>query len=127
MPTPDETETLIDTYCAAWNHSDAAQRREILAKVWNDDATYTDPSVHAAGIDALLAHIATVVADRPGVQVLRTSSIDRHHQVVRFAWTAIQADGAVLLEGLDFAELSDGGRIRRIVGFFGPLSSRARQ
>jgi hypothetical protein len=126
METPDhETETVIDTYCAAWNHPDAAQRREILAKVWGDGASYTDPSVHAAGMDALLTHIGTVVARRPGVKVVRTSRIDRHHDVALFAWNAIQPDGTVLLEGVDVAEFSASGKIRRIVGFFGSLAKPA--
>ncbi len=126
MHTPrDETETVIDTYCAAWNQPDAAQRRQILAKVWGDGASYTDPSVHAAGIDALLAHIGTVVAQRPGVTVLRTSHIDRHHGVALFAWRASHPDGTTLLEGVDFAELSSDGKIQRIVGFFGSLANPA--
>jgi hypothetical protein len=54
--------------------------------------------------------------------VLRTSAVDVHHGVARFAWHVIQADGTSLPDGLDIAELSaDGKRIRRIVGFFGPL------
>jgi len=30
------------------------------------------------------------------------------------------ADGAVAMEGVDFGELADDGRIAKIVGFFGP-------
>jgi hypothetical protein len=48
--------------------------------------------------------------------------VDVHHGIARFAWHVVQADGTCLPEGLDIAELSpDGTRIRRIVGFFGPL------
>jgi hypothetical protein len=32
------------------------------------------------------------------------------------------ADGKALLEGIDFGELSADGKLRRIVGFFGPLA-----
>ena len=127
MHTPgDETETAIDTYCAAWNHPDPTQRRAILVKVWGDGASYTDPSVHAAGIDALLAHIGAVIARRPGVKVLRASHIDRHHDMALFAWRASHPDGTVLLDGVDFVELSDDGKIRRIVGFFGSMAHPAR-
>ena len=118
-----DIETLIDTYCAGWNEHDPARRRAILAAVWASGATYTDPTVHAAGLDALVGHIETVIAWRPGWKIVRTSEIDAHHDVARFAWRMVQADGMMLTEGLDLAELSDDGKIRRIVGFFGPLTN----
>ena len=121
-PTIDQ---LIDTYCAAWSDPDPTRRREILGGVWADGATYTDPTVHAAGLDAVLAHIATVVARRPGAMVVRTSVVDAHHDLARFAWHVVQADGATLPEGLDLAEISASGQIRRIIGFFGPLAGTA--
>lgn len=123
MPTT-EIEALIDTYCAAWSDPDPERRREILESVWTDSATYTDPTVHAAGIDALLAHIGTVLARRPGAKVVRTSRVDAHHGVARFAWRVVQADGSMLPEGLDIAEITQDGRIGRIVGFFGPLEKK---
>jgi hypothetical protein len=113
---------LIDRYCAVWNEPGYDRRAELLAQVWAHDATYTDPSVHAATFDELLAHIEKVRARRPGSKVVRTSAIEFHHGLARFSWHVVQADGAPLPDGLDVAELSaDGKRIRRIVGFFGPL------
>ncbi len=53
---------LIDLYCAAWSKEDAEQRRALLLPIWSDGATYTDPTVHAAGADALLAHISGIQA-----------------------------------------------------------------
>ena len=113
---------LVDAYCRVWNEPDADQRAALLAAVWADGATYTDPTVHATGAAALLAHIAAVRARRPGAQVLRTSAVETHHRWSRFAWHVQQADGTALPEGLDIARLSaDGSRIETIVGFFGPL------
>jgi hypothetical protein len=117
---------LIDRYCAVWSDPSPEQRARLLAEVWAPGATYTDPSVHAAGEAALLAHIERVLARRPGAKVVRTSAVDLHHGIARFAWRMILADGTALPEGLDIAELTDdGARIRRIVGFFGPLAVRA--
>lgn len=119
-----DLDALIDTYCAAWSDPDARRRRDLLDSVWSEGATYTDPNVHAAGIDALLAHIDKVAARRPGARVVRTSRVDMHHNVARFAWRVVQADGKMLPEGIDFAETSGDGRITRIVGFFGPLMKK---
>jgi hypothetical protein len=116
---------VIDRYCEVWNEPSAGQRAELLAQVWAPDSTYTDPSVHTTTPDELLTHIENVRARRPGSRVLRTSAIDFHHGVARFSWHVVQTDGAALPEGLDIAEFSsDGKRIQRIVGFFGPLRGR---
>lgn len=113
---------LIDSYCAAWSTESAEQRRALLLPVWGDGATYTDPSVHAAGAEALLAHIAGIQAKHPGARILRTSDVDVHHGVARFAWKFVMPDGSSLPEGLDIAFIDpDQLRITRIIGFFGSL------
>ena len=118
-------ETLIDRYCEAWSLPDPAARAAALHEVWADGATYTDPTVHADGADALLAHITHVHAAYPGARIERTSAIDVHHGMARFAWQLVLADGSRLPEGLDIARLStDGTRIESITGFFGPLKPR---
>jgi len=117
---------VIDRYCAVWNEPDRARAATMLAEVWAPGATYTDPTVHAAGAEALLAHIATVRARRPGAKVLRTSEVDVHHGAARFAWHVLEANGNALPEGIDIAYFSaDGRKIERILGFFGPLRREA--
>ena len=113
---------LIDTYCQAWSEPDHERRAALLRQVWAEDATYTDPAAHARGGAELLAHIGKVMARRPGSRVIRTSRIDAHHGLARFAWRAVEADGNELPEGIDIAFISaDGSKIERIIGFFGPV------
>ena len=117
---------LIDRYCRVWNEADSSARAELLASLWGSNATYTDPSVHTTSAHELLAHIAAVRARRPGASVARTSAVDVHHSVARFAWHVVQADGTALPEGIDIAFISsDGSRIERIIGFFGPVARPA--
>ena len=114
---------LIDTYCAAWSDESAGQRQELLAQVWADGATYTDPTVHLTGVEALLAHIVAIRAKYPGVRIVRTSEVDYHHGIARFGWRFVLADGSSFPEGLDIAFLDPcQTRITRIIGFFGPLA-----
>ncbi len=115
-------ERLIDTYCEAWSEPDAVRRETILKNVWAEGATYTDPRADITGIWELGAHIGRVLSSRPGAKVIRTSAVDSHHGLARFAWRVVQADGTMLPEGIDFAEISSEGKLRRIVGFFGPLA-----
>ena len=124
MSEPSAVERVIDAYCAAWNEPDRARRREMLSAVWRAEATYTDPTAHVAGVDQLVAHIEKVLARRPGARVVRTSAVDAHHGFVRFAWRVVQADGTLLPEGIDFAEVDNDGAIRGFVGFLGPLAAR---
>jgi hypothetical protein len=113
---------LIDLYCDVWSEPDATRRAQLLAAVWAPEATYTDPSVNVKGATELLAHIAKVQAKRPGSKVVRRSKVDLHHNVARFAWQAIEANGNTLPEGLDLAFINeDDNKIERIIGFFGPL------
>ena len=115
-------EQAIAIYCAAWNETDAGKRDALLAQVWADDATYTDPTVHLVGRRALVAHIDAVFARYPGSTIEMTSAVDAHHTVARFAWKKVLADGTALPEGIDFAEVGPDGKLIRIVGFFGPLA-----
>ena len=119
-------EHLIDTYCAAWSEPDSVQREQILKNVWAEDGTYTDPRADIAGLKELVALIGRILAGRPGAKVIRTSVVDSHHGLVRFAWRVVQADGTMLPEGIDFAEISSKGQLLRIVGFFGPLAPKER-
>lgn len=113
---------LIDSYCAAWSTESAQQQRELLLPIWSDGATYTDPTVHATGAEELLTHIAGIQNKYPGARILRTSDVDFHHGIARFAWKFVMPDGSSLPEGLDIAFLDAGEkRIARIVGFFGSL------
>ena len=117
-----DVSVLIDTYCQAWSAPDHERRAALLLQVWSEDATYTDPTAHARGAVELLAHIAKVTARRPGSSVIRTSQVDAHHGLARFAWRAVEADGNELPEGIDIAFISaDGSKIERIIGFFGAL------
>ncbi|MBL27917.1 MAG: hypothetical protein CMM50_10270 [Rhodospirillaceae bacterium] len=112
-------EATIDRYCEAWSAADPNRRFSLLADVWSDGGIYCDPTVHAVGASALLDHIAAVIARRPGSRVLRTSALDRHHDLARFTWAAVAEDGAVLRDGIDIATFDASGRITRMIGFFG--------
>ena len=113
---------LIDSYCAAWSTEDAQQRRALLLPIWAEGATYTDPTVHAVGAEELLAHIAGIQGKYPGARISRSSDVDVHNGIARFAWKFVMPDGTSLPEGLDIAFLeARQNRITRIIGFFGAL------
>lgn len=113
-----QLDQIIATYCEAWDEADEQSRHGKLAKIWAEDATYTDPTVHTLGLEQLVEHIGHVIRKYPGSRIELTSAIDAHHRVFRFSWRKVLADGTALPEGVDFGELSDDGKLQRIVGFF---------
>ena len=118
MPTASET---VQAYGDAWNELDEPKRRKLLEQAWTDDGTYTDPSADVQGREALIAHIRAFHKDgMPGARIVPSSGVDEHHGRVRFTWRMEGADGSTIMEGIDFGELADDGRLQCIVGFFGP-------
>jgi len=118
-----EPSEVIQLYLAAWCEPDRALRQQILEGIWAEDGTYTDPTAHVAGRRGLVDHIGGFFEQFPGARIELTSGIDTHHEKIRFTWRMVLADGKVFLEGIDFGELSADGKLRQIVGFFGPLTA----
>lgn len=119
-------EETIDIYCAAWSERDPSYRRDLLDKCVSVDVRYTDPETDLRGRTELVDHIAGVLASRVGAKILRTSAIDEHHGMARFAWHLVKADGSALPEGLDIVTVDEqSGKLKSILGFFGPLKEDA--
>ncbi|WP_422375453.1 hypothetical protein [Roseibium sp.] len=115
-------EETIDIYCAAWSERDPAFRRELLDRVVTIDIRYTDPETDVRGRADLVDHISGVLAGRVGAKIVRSSEIDAHHDMARFAWRLVKADGTALPDGLDIVSIDEqSGKLKAVLGFFGPL------
>lgn len=111
---------VVDLYCQCWNEASPERRRTLLAQVWGEDTTYTDSTVDLVGVDQLNQHIGKVLEQSTGSRIVRTSTVDLHHSVLRFTWHKELSSGEVLPEGTDFGEIGGDGMLTRIIGFFGP-------
>lgn len=110
---------VVLDYVAAWNEPNVATRQQILDRCWAEDAAYVDPNVELRGRTALCEHISKVQAGRPGARIEMMSGVDVHHQVVRFLWRLVHADGGSGETSIDFGEVDARGKLTKIVGFFG--------
>ena len=110
---------IVTRYMAAWNEPDEAARRALLEQCWSDSGVYLDPNVSLAGRDALSTKIGEVLAGRPGARLEFMSGIDVHHNMVRFLWRLVRADGTCGAISIDFGEVGADGRLVKIAGFFG--------
>jgi hypothetical protein len=116
---------VVEAYGAAWNEPEESCRRKLIEDAWSDDGHYCDPTAQVDGREALVAHIAGFHQQFPGARIDMVSGVDDHNGWLRFAWTMVGGDGAAVMDGFDVGELAPDGRLRRIVGFFGPFSPLA--
>ena len=124
MPIDSATaEVLITRYCKTWNETDPKLRHQLLRTVLAEDGVYIDPTVHVVGVSALVDHIGKVATKYPGSMIVRTSAVDLHHDVLRFSWHKQLANGQTLPESIDVCTINEDGKLRLIIGFFGPLIS----
>ena len=90
-------------YSEAWA-ADDAERRRLLEVAWHEDGVYSDPVGRAEGREALVSHIAGFQEQFPDHRIVVTSGVDEHDGCFRFAWALSDADGDVVMEGVDFGE-----------------------
>ena len=110
----------LDHMMAAWNEREPAQVRGHLERALSPDVVFIDPSIVTRGIDEFEANVHEVHSRLPEAEYGRSSGVDLHHDVARYAWE-IRRAGELLMPGFDVAELDREGRVLRVIGFFGPL------
>ncbi len=119
----DDLNPLIDAYLQAYGDPDAGRRAQAVAHLWASDGRLIDPPLVAQGHAQIVAQADALLSQFPGHHFRRSSGIDAHHGMARYAWQLINASGAVALEGCDFAQVNSAGQLTQVTGFFGPLSA----
>ena len=109
----------VEGYFDCWNTTDADERAALVARVYGPEAHLVDPLVDVTGHDALIELFATFHVTYAGHSFRRIGGIDAHHDLVRWGWEMLDADGNVVLDGIDAALVADDGRISYVAGFFG--------
>lgn len=110
----------LDHMLAAWNESDPAKVRGHLELALAPEVEFIDPSIETHGIDEFEANVHEVHRQLPGAAYSRISGVDSHHNLYRYTWR-IANDGEIVLDGFDVTETDEHGKVRRVLGFFGPL------
>jgi SnoaL-like protein len=117
-----ELEETIGAFDRAWNETDGEERLRLIEGALTEEAELVDPRAGLfQGRDAVAERLEGFQSRFPGARVDVSSEIDAHHGFARYAWTMRASDGSTILNGFDFIELADDGRIRRVVMFFGDL------
>jgi hypothetical protein len=116
---------LIDAHLAAYADPDANRRAAAVQRIWAAGGQLIDPPLAASGHAQISQQADQLLAQFPGHRFLRSSGIDSHHGMARYAWQLVGPAGAVVLEGIDFAQIDPQGRLAQVTGFFGPLPALA--
>jgi hypothetical protein len=129
---------LVNRYFALWNEADPERRRELIAGLWAEDGEQilqateearriaagpgvgTSAVFEVRGHAELEARVASAyehwVASL-GWSFRSRNDVDRVHDVVKFHWEAVDADGEVTGVGLNFLVLTTDGLIQRDYSF----------
>ena len=120
-----DVQRVIERYIDVWNATDPARRRELIGKVFTEDAGYSDPLAAVRGHDAIDQLVTAAQAQFAGLQFSLGGPIDAHHDQARFTWhlSAPGIEEPVVI-GFDVAILND-GRVRDVYGFLDKVPSGA--
>lgn len=116
---------IVDGHLAAYGEPDATRRGELIAAVWAADGRLIDPPATGDGHAGISALADAVQQQFAGHVFRRTSAVDSHNDVLRYAWELVAPDGAVALAGMDVGQVGEDGRLTQIAGFFGELPAAA--
>lgn len=112
---------MVGTYVAAWNAEDAENRRRMLERSLTDDVELVEPRGSWKGIAAVDERITAFRDALPGTEIVIDSGLDVHNDVVRYGWKIVDQRSQAVMRGIDVAERGDGGRLKRVLMFHGPL------
>jgi Uma2 family endonuclease len=115
----------IDQHLEAYALADADRRNTLIAQAWNADGELLDPPLEGRGHAEISALADVVLTHYAGHEFKRTTAVDSHHGFARYGWDLVGPDASVAVSGIDVVEFDEAGKLRRIVGFFGPLESVA--
>ncbi len=107
----------VAVYLAAWNERDEEKRRTMLARVYDKDATYTDPLVSVTSLAELSAVISHVQKEYPDMTITVGDAFDSHHDQVRFNWYGrVKGQTEPVVVGFDIARF-EGEKMTDVLGF----------
>ncbi len=116
----------INSYIAAWNEHDAAQRLRLIEQACAEDLLMRTGGRRINGRAELDALIADFQARRPGDRAVLASKIDIQGHLFRYAGKVEGTTTAPVADALDTGECDDHGRIHLLLTFVGvPLPARS--
>ncbi|MEO1657346.1 MAG: hypothetical protein AAFR65_06460 [Pseudomonadota bacterium] len=105
---------------AVWNSTDEAEQRELIEAALEHNVHFVDPNHNIIGREAFFAMVQDTQKKIHGATYARASEIGVQNHFCRYHWS-IHLGDKLLMNGFDVAEVNDGGKIAKVIGFFGEL------
>ena len=114
----------VRSYQAAW--VDVDERDKHLMRGWSPGGRFVDPSADVKGRERLEDHIDQTLSNPlvAGVEFVEVGGMDQEGDAFRFHWQMVgKGKGKVWIEGYDYGELDETGRVKLLVGCWEPRGS----
>ncbi len=115
-----EPDTLARRYLEAWNERDDGRRRDLIGKLWAEDAAFRDPVAQGDGVAGVDAVIAGIQARFPQFHFRQIGKADGFGDYVRLSWGLGPDSGDPPIKGTDFVQVEN-DRLKVVTGFFDQL------
>ena len=120
------TEKFVKDYINAWSTEDDVTRKELVAKVYADNATFYsnepgDGSVEYHGLADITANITRVnvrLVQGKGL-ITESTGFVVNHAAVRVSWRMTTPDGKIAVAGMDMLLRDAAGKISQDYIFIG--------
>jgi SnoaL-like domain len=117
---PESLDRMLDI----WNEQDMSKVRLQLEAALAKDVVFIDPTIETHGIEEFEANVRSFRTKYPRAALRKTSGVDSHHSLHRYTWD-ITVGTKLLVSGFDVSETDAEGKVKRVLGFFGPLPAAA--
>jgi len=115
-----DPDTIATRYLEAWNERDDVRRRELIGKLWAEDAAFRDPIAQGDGLAGIDAVIAGIQGRFPDFRFRQIGKADGFGEFVRLSWGLGPDAGDAPIKGTDFAQIEN-DRLKVVTGFFDQL------
>jgi hypothetical protein len=112
----------VKAYVDAWNSDSEQTKLDILHSNWAEDGRWVEVRFDVSGPQAVAAAMKAPISLDPIDGVMDVISSEQSGLQIRFQVEVTKHDGEVIGTFTDFAEINQGGRVKRLAGFRGASS-----
>lgn len=112
-----EHENVWETYVRSWKVATVKEKRALLEASLSPEFVYQDPLARAEGWDQLVTYMLGFHEQVPGGHFVTQQFMSNGDRSVA-RWEMKGADGAVLGDGIGYAEYGADGKVLKLMNFF---------
>ena len=105
---------------AVWNTADESEQIRLAEAALDHNVHFVDPRHNIIGRPAFVSMVRKTQAEHPGLSYSRSCEPQMQNNHCRYHWSIHKGDREVMT-GFDVTEVTDEGKIMKVIGFFGEL------